>query len=267
MEEIDDMLDRSQIMDGYKKYVMPTYTRTDLLIVRGEGSKVWDESGNEYLDFFPGWAVSGVGHCHPKVVQSIREQAGKLIHLPNNMYNLLQGELSERLIAASFDGKCFYANSGAEANEAAIKLAKKRGVAQGRFEIISMEQSFHGRTFATLTATGQPKYREGFGPLLPGFSYVPFGDIEALKGLVNKKTAAVLLEPVQGEGGINVGGAEYLKSVRKICDESGALMILDEVQTGIGRTGELFAWQNWGVVPDAFTLAKSLGGGMPIGAL
>ena len=251
----------------YGRCVIPSYGRNPLVIVRGKGSWVWDDRGRRYLDFFPGYAVSGLGHCHPKVVAAVRRQAGLLLHIPNIYYNPLQARLAELIAEHAFPGKCFFCNSGAEANEAAMKLARKAGNPKGRYEIISMIDSFHGRTIATVTATGQPKYQEGFGPLLSGVRHVPFGDIGALSRAVGDATCAVLHEPIQGEGGINTAPPEYFVAVRRLCDSKGIMLIMDEVQTGMGRTGKYFAYQHCGVVPDVITLAKTLGGGVAIGAM
>ncbi len=250
----------------FNKYVIANYTRLPVVIVKGEGSRIWDAVGKEYIDFFPGWAVSGIGHCHPKVVAAIREQVGKLIHVANNFYSEPQGVLAREISEHSFGGKCFFCNSGAEAVESAIKLARKYTPA-GRYKIITMENSFHGRTLAAITATAQPKYHAGFEPLPQGFVYVPFNDIAAVEKAMDNQTAAVLVEPIQGEGGINVADDDYLAALRKLCDKSGALLIFDEVQTGMGRTGEYFGYQHSGVVPDVMTLAKALGGGVAIGAI
>ncbi|MFA5335335.1 MAG: aspartate aminotransferase family protein [Candidatus Omnitrophota bacterium] len=251
----------------YDEFVMPTYARVPIVLVRGKGVNVYDIEGNEYLDFFPGWAVSGIGHCHPKVVRAIREQAGKMIHVSNNFYNELQGKLAKKIIGHSFPGKVFFCNSGAEANEAAIKLARKAGYPSGKYEIVTMEGSFHGRTITTITATAQPKYQEGFGPLPGGFVYAKFNDLQSVLSKITDRTAAIMLEPIQGEGGINIGSEEFMSGLRKICDEKKILLILDEVQTGIGRTGKMFCYQHYGITPDIITLAKTLGGGFPIGAM
>ncbi|MCK4851987.1 MAG: aspartate aminotransferase family protein [Candidatus Omnitrophica bacterium] len=254
------------IKDMYGKYVLSTYTRQELCIIKGEGVWVEDITGKKYLDFFPGWAVSGIGHCHPKVVRRIREQLDRILHVSNNFYNELQPLLAAKIISHSFPGKVFFANSGAEANEGAIKLARRYGN-PGRYEIITMEGSFHGRTLATLTATGQEKVKTGFAPLVQGFKHVPFNDISAFRAAVSEKTVAVIIEPIQGEGGINVADGEYMRSLRDICREKDILFIVDEVQTCMGRTGSMFAYQQYGIEPDAMTLAKSLGGGLPLGAL
>ena len=256
-----------RIIKEHDQFVLQTYTRNPMAAVRGEGSWLWDAEGKKYLDFFPGWGVSGLGHCHPRVVAAIREQAGKILHMPNNFYNELAGRLARIIIEKSFPGRVFFGNSGAEANEGAIKLARRFGEPEGRFEILTMKASFHGRTLTTVTATGQEKYHSGFGPLPPGFRYLPFNDIEALEEAISKKTVAVMLELIQGEGGVHPASPEYARQVRKICDDNNLLMIVDEVQTGMGRTGEYFAFQGYEVVPDLMTLAKALGGGLPIGAL
>lgn len=250
----------------FEKYVIGNYPRIRRVITRGQGSYIFDADGNCILDMFPGWAVSGIGHCHPKVVQAIREQSEKLLHMDNTFYTEPQGRLAQLLSERAFGGKCFFCNSGAEANEAALKLARRHTAAE-KYRFITAEGSFHGRTFATVTATAQPKYHEGFLPLLPGFCYVPFNDVASLESAFTKEVAAVMLEPIQGEGGINVATAEYLQAIRRLCDENGALMILDEVQTGIGRTGKWFAYQHFDVEPDIITMAKALGGGVAIGAM
>jgi len=251
----------------FERHVIGNYKRLPVVVVRGAGSEVWDAEGRRYLDFFPGWAVSGLGHCHPAVVAAIREQAGQLIHVANNFYSEPQGLLAEQLARRSFGGQCFFCNSGAEAMEAAVKLARLAGSAAGRYKFVSMLNSFHGRTFAAITATGQEKYHQGFAPLVPGFSYAPFNDLAAVESLVDRETAGIILEPIQGEGGVNPAAPEFLKGLRALCDRAGCLLILDEVQTGVGRTGEWFAYQHYGVVPDIMTLAKALGGGTAIGAM
>lgn len=256
-----------KIIEGFDRFVMPTYTRIPIVISRASGSKVWDVDGKEYLDLFAGWGVSGIGYCHPRVVEAIQSQADKLIHMPNNFYNELQGKLAERISKTSFGGKCFFCNSGAEAVEGALKLARKYGAASDRHQVITMENSFHGRTFGALSATGQVKYRQGFGPVLPGFRYVPFADFTALANAFSEKTCAVMVEPLQGEGGVHVASREYLQQMRDLCSHHGVLLIFDEVQTGVGRTGEYYGYQLYGVEPDVMTLAKVLGGGFPIGAI
>ena len=254
------------IVQMYDKYVMCTYKRVPLCLEKAKGAKVWDAEGKEYLDFFPGWAVSGIGHCHPKVAMAVSKQAKLLMHVSNNYYSEMQAKLAETIIKNSFAGKVFFANSGAEANEAAVKLARLYGHAKGRFEIITMTKSFHGRTLAMITATGQDKVKIGFEPLPEGFKHVPFNDIEAVKEAITDKTIAIMLEPVQCEGGINIARPEYMKALRKLCDERDLVLIFDEVQTGMGRSGEMFACKNYKISPDVMTLAKSLGGGLPIGA-
>lgn len=255
-----------EVMRLYYDYVMPTYTRSPVVLVRGKGVLAYDIEGKEFLDFFPGWAVSGIGHCHPKVVSAIRQQAKKIIHVPNNYYNEFQGVLAKKIIENSFDGKVFFCNSGAEAVEGAIKLSRKFGY-PSRYEIITMENSFHGRTLAALTATGQLKYQEGFAPLPAGFIHAPFNDFEAVKAKVTDKTVAIMLEPIQGEGGVNVASDDFITGLRKLCDERNILLVFDEIQTGMGRTGKMFCYQNYNVVPDIMILAKTLGGGFPIGAM
>jgi len=259
-------MDFKQIKKLYEDYVLSTYTRQDICLVRGTGASVEDAEGKGYLDFFPGWAVSGIGHRHPRVIKRMREQMERILHVSNNFYNDLQPLLAEKIIEHSFPGKVFFSNSGAEANEGAIKLARRYGNPD-RYEIITMEKSFHGRTLATLSATGQEKVKTGFSPLVEGFKHVPFNDIKAFKDAVTDKTVAVILEPVQGEGGINVAVPGYMSDLGKICREKDILLIFDEVQTCMGRTGEMFAFKHYDVSPDVMTLAKSLGGGLPIGAL
>ncbi len=251
------------------QYMMPTYGAPPVAFVRGEGARVWDADGNEYLDFVAGIAVCGVGHAHPRLVTAICEQAGRIMHTSNLYLIGPQARLAERLAELSFAERGFFCNSGAEANEAAIKLARKwagRHLALGQRTIITAEQSFHGRTLTTITATGQEKYRKAFKPLPPGFGYVPFGDLDALAAAADDAVCAVMLEPIQAEGGINVPPDDYLPGVRRLCDDRGILLILDEVQTGLGRTGTWFGYQHHGIAPDVMTLAKSLGGGFPIGA-
>jgi acetylornithine/N-succinyldiaminopimelate aminotransferase len=255
-----------ETIDLFDKYVIGNYNRLPRVIVKGEGCYCFDADGNKILDMFPGWAVSGIGHCHPKVVAAIRKQAGELLHIDNTLYSEPQGILAKLLSERAFGGKSFFCNSGAEANEAAMKLARLYTSGE-KYKFITAEGSFHGRTFATLTATAQPKHHEGLLPLLPGFVYVPFNDVKALESAFDNEVAAVMVEPIQGEGGINVAAAEYLQAIRRLCDEKGAVMILDEVQTGIGRTGKWFAYQHFNVEPDIMTMAKALGGGVAIGAM
>ena len=250
----------------FDQYVIANYGRLPKVIIKGSGSYIYDADGNEILDMFPGWAVSGIGHCHPKVVEAVRAQALELLHMDNTFYMESQGKLAQLLSERAFGGKSFFCNSGAEANEAALKLAR-RHTAKEKYKFITAHGSFHGRTFATVTATAQPKYHEGFLPMLPGFAYVPFNDIDALKSAFSDEVAAVMVEPIQGEGGVNIADEEYIQTIRRLCDESGALMILDEVQTGMGRTGKWFGYQHFDVEPDIITLAKALGGGLAIGAM
>ena len=255
-----------EVFDIYSCNIMPTYTKVPLVFVKGKGSYLWDIHNRKYLDFFPGWGVGNLGHCHPKVMTAIRDQVSKLIFVPNNYYHVPQARLAKELnFLSDFPVKVFFCNSGAEANEAAFKFARRFG--KGRFEVITFENSFHGRTLATLAATGQDKYKQGFLPLPEGFRVVPFNDLGAVKSALTDKTAAVMLELIQGEGGINVAEREFVLALRRLCDEKNLLLIIDEEQTGIGRTGTLFAYQQYGIIPDVVTLAKSLGGGVPIAAM
>jgi acetylornithine/N-succinyldiaminopimelate aminotransferase len=259
-----------EIIDLSEQYLMATYARFPVALVRGQGVRLWDADGRQYLDFLAGIAVCNLGHCHPNVVAAIRAQAGTLLHVSNLYHIEPQARLARLLVEHTFADRAFFCNSGAEANEAAIKLARKYQKDRGeprRTEIVSATMSFHGRTLATLTATGQDKVKTGFDPLPPGFGFVPYDDVEAVEGAVGTETAAVLLEPVQGEGGIRVPSPGYLKRVRELCDARGALLIFDEVQTGMGRTGALLACELEGVAPDLCSLAKGLGGGVAIGAL
>jgi len=254
-----------ELFQAYKDYIMPTYTKVPLVFVKGKGSWLWDIHGKVYLDFFHGWGVGNLGHCHPKVMQAVRDQISKLIFIPNNYYHVPQAKLAKEIVYWSYPAKVFFCNSGAEANEAAFKFCRRFG--EGRFQIITFENSFHGRTLAALAATGQKKYQQGFQPLPEGFKTVRFNDIEAVKQSLNDKTVAIMLELIQGEGGINVAQKDFVLALRKICDEKKMLLIIDEVQTGLGRTGKLFCYQHYGVTPDIMTLAKALGGGLPIGAM
>jgi len=251
-------------------YVFNTYGRIQKVFVRGEGSTLWDEDGNRYTDFLAGIAVCSLGHCHPEVTATITRQASTLVHVSNLYYTQPQAELAKMLVEKSFADRVFFANSGAEANEAAIKLARRyfnREEGNQRSKIISMKQSFHGRTMATLTATGQDKIKHGFAPLIEGFIHIPFNDIEALKEAMDDTVCAVMMEPVQGEGGVVAADQEYMNQVRSICDQEGVLLIFDEVQTGMGRCGHLFAHEIYGVKPDIMTLAKALANGLPMGAM
>ena len=264
------MKSNQELIKLTNKHVAQTYGRYPIGLVRGKGTSVWDASGKKYIDFVAGLAVDNLGHCHPNVVSAIRKQAGRLLHVSNLYHIEPQSQLAAELTRLSFADKFFFCNSGTEANEAAIKLARRWFYDNGqpkRFEIITMKDSFHGRTMASLSATAQKKIHTGFKPLLPGFKYVPFNDIAALKKTITKKTCAVLIEPIQGEGGVNLAQETYLKTLRKICNEKGILLIFDEIQTGFGRTGHLFAYERHKIKPDIITLAKALGGGIAIGAM
>ena len=252
------------------KYVARTYARIPIALVRGRGTKVWDAEGKEYLDFLAGIAVNSLGHCHPAIVRAIREQSKKLLHVSNLYHILPQSELARELCNHSFAERVFFCNSGAEANEAAIKLVRRYGLEKlgGKYEILSTHNSFHGRTLATLTATGQEKIRAGYDPLPTGFRQVPYNDLAAIEEAIDeKKTAAILVEPIQAEGGVNVPDEAYMRGLRQLCDQRGILLIFDEVQTGMGRTGTLFGYEHFAIKPDIMTLAKALGGGLPLGAM
>ncbi len=255
-----------EIFDTYNDYIMPTYTKIPLIFVKGKGNYLWDIHGKKYLDFFPGWGVGSLGHCHPKVMSAVRDQLSKLIFVANNYFNLPQAKLAKEInFWTKQPFKVFFCNSGTEANEAAIKFSRKYG--NGRYEIITFENSFHGRTLGSLAATGQLKYHQGFSPILEGFKTAKFNDLDMVKNLITDKTVGIMLELIQGEGGINIASHDFVKGLRKLCDENNLLLIIDEVQTGIGRTGKMFAWQNFDIIPDIFTLAKALGGGLPIGMM
>ncbi|OGW42762.1 MAG: acetylornithine aminotransferase [Nitrospirae bacterium RBG_13_41_22] len=259
-----------KFFDESSRYIMNTYNRFPVILRKGRGMKVWSSEGKEYLDFVGGIAVNILGHCHPRVVVAIQKQAQRLIHVSNYYYIEPQVKLAKLLVEHSFADKVFFCNSGAEANEAAIKLARKYSKGQinpERFEIIATKNSFHGRTLATLTATGQEKIQKGFEPLVPGFKHVPFNDIDEMGKVITKDTCAIMLEPIQGEGGVKLPDQNYLKGVRELCNENNLLLILDEVQTGMGRTGKFFAYEHFGITPDIMTIAKGLGGGVPIGAM
>ena len=256
----------AQLKERADKVFVGTYARYPAVMVKGEGCCLTDRNGTEYLDFLSGIAVCCLGHCHPKVTEAIQYQAAELVHVSNLYYTEPMTDLAEILVASSFAEKIFMANSGAEANEAALKLARIHG-GEGRYEIISLAGSFHGRTLATVAATGQPKFHKGFEPLPEGFSHAPFGDLQALEEMVTERTCAILCEPLQGEGGVRPLDSEYLAGVRELCDKHGLLLIFDEIQTGLGRTGTLFAYEQLGVTPDIMTLAKGLGNGLPIGAM
>ncbi|HEY7155924.1 MAG TPA: aspartate aminotransferase family protein [Gemmataceae bacterium] len=254
-------------LEQFQRFVIGNYTRYPVCLVRGEGSHVWDDEGNRYLDFFPGWGCDLLGHCPPRVVRAVQEQVAQLIHVPNTWYIEAQGRLAQALSERTgWGGQCFFCNSGAEANEAAIKIARLNGK-PGRYKIISTLNSFHGRTLGALSATGQPKYHQGLEPLLAGFSYAPYGDLDAAARLIDSETCAILVEPIQGEGGINLPPPGYLQGLRELCDHHKLLLIFDEVQAGMGRTGRWFAHQHWEAQPDVMTLAKALGGGVAVGGL
>jgi acetylornithine/N-succinyldiaminopimelate aminotransferase len=260
----------SDILADSQKYLMNTYSRQPLVLVKGRGTKVYDSEGREYTDFVSGVAVCNLGHCHPRVVVALQKQAQRLMHVSNHFHNEPQIELAKTLASHSFADKAFFCNSGTEAVEAAIKLARRYArevLKQDRYEIITMLGSFHGRTMGALAATGQARFHKGFEPALPGFCHTPFDDAEAVERAVNEHTCAVLVEPIQGEGGVKVPSKGYLKALRDICDRNKILLMLDEVQTGMGRTGKLFAYEHEEVSPDVAVLAKGLGSGMPVGAL
>lgn len=259
-------LSSEQVVDVFERFVIPNYRRYPVNLVRGEGSKIWDSEGREYLDFFPGWGCNLLGHCPPKIVRAVQEQVAKLIHVPNTWHMESQGTWARMLSERSFDSQAFFCNSGAEANEAAIKLARLH---QGpeRYKIITFQGGFHGRTFGALAATAQPKYHEGLGPMLAGFTYAPAGDLEAVEKRIDAATAAIMIEPIQGEGGIRIPSQEYLAGLRALADQHGLLLIFDEVQSGCGRTGQWFGYQYFDVQPDIMTLAKSVCGGLAGGAM
>jgi acetylornithine/N-succinyldiaminopimelate aminotransferase len=259
-------MNTAEIQELYRKYVIPTYAPS-LALVRGEGARVWDAEGREYLDFLGGIAVLVLGHGHPRLVRAIQEQAARLMHVSNLYFNEVAPQLARELATRSLGGKCFFCNSGAEANEGLIKLARRWGQPHGKHKIVSMRNSFHGRTLATLTATGQAKVQKGFEPLPEGFAYAAFNDLASCEKAVTPQTAAFLVEAVQGEGGILPADPAFLKGLRALCDEMNILLLCDEVQCGMGRTGHWFGFQGYGIEPDAFSLAKGLGGGFPIGAL
>jgi predicted acetylornithine/succinylornithine family transaminase len=261
-----DALSSAETVDLFKKYVIANYNRYPVNLVRGEGSVIWDSEGHRYLDFFPGWGCNLLGHCPPAVVQAVQEQVATLIHVPNTWLMDVQGRWAQMLSERSFGGQVFFCNSGAEANEAAIKLARLHSP-PGKHKIITFEGGFHGRTLGALTATAQPKYHEGLGPLVAGFVYCPWNDLEAVTRLVDNETAAIMIEPIQGEGGVRIPPREFLAGLRRLCDQHGLLLIFDEVQTGCGRTGHWFSYQRFGVTPDIMTLAKSLCGGIAGGAM
>ena len=263
-------MNTAAIKEMATKYIINTYGERQIALVRGEGCYVWDADGKKYLDFLGGLAVNGLGHCHPKVVKAIQEQAETLLHVSNLYYIEPQAKLAKLLIDNCTMEQSFFCNSGAEANEAAIKLARKytkENIDPNRFAIITMEHSFHGRTLATITATAQPKYHKGFEPMVSGFKYVPFDNLQAVEAAIDNTVCAIMVEPIQSEGGVNVPSDGYLEGLRSICDKHNLLLIFDEVQTAMGRLGKLFGYQAYGVEPDILTMAKALGGGVPIGAM
>jgi acetylornithine aminotransferase len=258
------------IMNTADKVIAKTYSRFPIVITKGSGCSLWDSEGKKYMDFVSGIAVCNLGHAHPKVSEALSKQADILLHVSNLYYTEPQIELACLLTENSFADRVFFCNSGAEANEAGIKLARKYFKDKGeseRYRIVTMEKSFHGRTMATLSATGQEKIRKGFEPILEGFDYIPFNDIDALRKSIDPSTCAVLMEPIQGEGGVRCPDPDYLKAVRRLCDETGVLLIFDEIQIGMGRTGKFFAYEHFGIEPDIMTLAKALANGLPIGAM
>lgn len=257
--------------DLFAHYVIPNYKRYPVNLVRGQGSRVWDSEGREYLDYFPGWGCNLLGHCPPKIVEAVQKQVATLIHVPNTWHMHAQGQWAQMLVERAFDGQAFFCNSGAEANEAAIKLARLHQAARGdqteRYKIITFQGGFHGRTYGALAATAQPKYHAGLGPMLAGFSYSPFGDLKEVAKRIDSATAAIMIEPIQGEGGVCIPSVEFLQGLRQLADDNDLLLIFDEVQSGCGRTGHWFGHQYFGVVPDIMTLAKSLCGGIAGGAM
>ncbi|HMH49888.1 MAG TPA: acetylornithine transaminase [Candidatus Acidoferrum sp.] len=263
-------MDTKTLLEWSGKYHTPNYgARAPICLVRGDGTRVWDSDGREYLDFGCGIAVTSLGHCHPRVTGAIREAAATLLHVSNLYHTAPQIHLAKLLCEHSFAQRAYFCNSGAEANEAAIKIARKYAkerLSTDRYEIVATHNSFHGRTLGALSATGQPKYQHGFEPMVPGFKHVPYNDLRAMERAIDNRTCAVLVEPIQGEGGVHVPDDDYLAGVRKLCDQSGALLILDEIQTGMGRTGRLWCYEHSGVEPDVMTLAKALANGVPIGA-
>jgi len=255
-----------ETIELFDKHVIPNYGRFPVSLVRGEGSYVWDSEGNRYLDLFPGWGCNLLGHCPPSVVDAVRDQVGTLIHAPNTWYMEAQGKWAKALGERSFGGQAFFCNSGTEANEAAIKLIRLH-TPKSRYKIITFEGGFHGRTLGSTTATAQPKCHEGLGPLMAGFVYAPYGDLDAVAKLIDDETAGILVEPVQGEGGVRIPPDGFLAGLRELADENELLLVFDEVQTGCGRTGEWFGYQHFGVVPDVITLAKAICGGLAGGAM
>ncbi len=266
------MLSSQETIALYNKYVIGNYTRYPVSLVRGEGSEIWDAEGHRYIDFFPGWGCGLLGHCPPPVVEAVQKQVAKLIHIPNTWYSEPQGLWAKLISERSFGGQAFFCNSGAEANEAAIKLirlyfSQYAGNEKRRYKIITFQGSFHGRTMGAISATAQPKYHAGLGPILAGFTYVPYGDLAAVESAVDDETAAIMIEPIQGEGGVRVPPAGFLQGLRDLCDKNKMLLMFDEVQTGCGRTGDWFAYQHFGVEPDLMTLAKAVSGSLAGAAL
>jgi len=260
------MLTSPETISLFDQYVIGNYTRYPVSLVRGEGAHIWDAEGRKYIDFFPGWGCGLLGHCPPYVVEAVQKQVATLIHVPNTWYTEQQGQWAKLLSERSFGGQAFFCNSGAEANEAAIKLVRLHAP-KGRYKIITFQGSFHGRTMGAITATAQPKYHEGIGPMLPGFTYVPYGDLKAVEDAIDDETAAIMIEPIQGEGGVRMPPEGFLNGLRELCDKNNLLLVFDEVQTGCGRTGEWFAYQYFGVEPDIMTLAKTVSGSLPGGAM
>ncbi|MBN1522056.1 MAG: aspartate aminotransferase family protein [Candidatus Aureabacteria bacterium] len=248
------------------KYVLGTYSREDVAFVRAKGSYLWSDKGEKYLDFFPGWGIGNIGHVHPSVKKAVCDQAGQILHMPNNFYSSHQGKLAGKIVERAFPGRVFFSNSGAEANECALKVARAYGNLKGKPGVVTARKSFHGRTMATITLTGQEKYQKGFGPLLANVEYFDFNSISSFDEVFHDSICAVMIEVIQGEGGVQVGTQEFIRHIRQKTQEKEALLIIDEVQTGVGRTGTFFAYENYGIVPDIVTMAKALGGGVPIGA-
>ena len=267
LEKLKNLKEKTEkVIENSQKYLMPTYSRIPIVPEKGEGVRVWDKEGKCYIDLVSGIGVMAVGYSHPRICKVIKEQSQKLVHCSNLYHIENQAKLAEKLCQISFADKVFFCNSGAEANEAAIKLARKFGYQKGAFEIVAMENSFHGRTLATLGLTGQEKYRKWFGPFPPGFKFCEFNNVKKLKEMITSKTCAIIMEPIQGEGGIKEASPEFIEAAREICTEKDILLIFDEVQCGLGRTGKWFAYQHFGVEPDIMTLAKPLAAGLPIGA-
>ena len=260
------MASSQEIISQFKEYVIPNYTRYPVALVRGEGSYVWDAEGKRYIDFFPGWGCNMFGHCPAPVVEAIREQVGRLIHVPNSWYTEEQGVWAKMLSERSFGGQAFFCNSGTEANEAAIKLVRLH-TPKEKYKIITFRGAFHGRTMGSISATAQPKYHHGIEPLLPGFTYAPFGDLDAAAAAIDDETAGIMIEPIQGEGGVRIPPEGFLQGLRALCDKHHLLLVFDEVQTGCGRTGDWFAYQHFGVEPDIMTLAKTICSGVAAGAM